>query len=310
MEEFRIEEKIGANLIRTDDEFCLEYGREKEAGFSGFPLLVFDGKLYSLVSGRDEVQRCRTEKKPLRYALVVDLMGDRLDLLRSLIRIKHETRGFNVIETAIAVKRLYCLSKNMDPDMLYRLGIPGNERFIEGYVCLADAPDTLKKLVLNGKLDKLTAFEIFSFERRNWVKVSRFTAGLKLGTKKRNSLLSMIYDIVQRDGLGVERLVESKKIKDILKMQIDPPHKGQKVYEAIERIRYPYITQYKEKFYETLRKVGMGRDFHLTVPQDFEQWCFSISFSFTSVDDFKRKVELLDTIGSKSTFQELMDLRY
>jgi len=310
MEEFRIEEKIGANDIRTDDEFCLEYGREKETGFSGFPLLVFDGKLYSLVSGRDEVQRCRTEKKPLRYALVVDLMGDRLALLRSLIRIKHETGGFNVIEAAIAVKRLYCPSKNVAPDMLHLLGIPGNERFIEGYVSLAGAPDTLKKLVLNGKLDILTAFEIFAFERRDWVRVSRFAAGIKLGIKKRNSLLSMIYDIVQRDGLEVERLIERREIKDILKMQIDPPHKGQKVYEAIERIRYPYITQYKKKFYETLRKVGMGPELHLTIPQDFEQWNFSISFSFASVDDFKRKVELLGTIGSKSAFQELMDLRY
>ena len=79
MEEFRIEEQIETDHIRMDDEFRLEYGREQEeTAPNRFPLLVFDGKGYSLVSGEDAVRRCKDERRPLRYAFVVDLNDDNL----------------------------------------------------------------------------------------------------------------------------------------------------------------------------------------------------------------------------------------
>ena len=316
MIDYRVEDRVRVDLIGAQDEFYLEYTGEKreERGLGPVyvqpPLLVSNGRQYSLVTGREAVQHCREKQEPLPYAVVVDSIEDRKALMQFLILMKSQLWGFNVVEKAVAVKRLYDLSSTVNGDLLKLLGIPKSERFIRGYIALADAPDIVKGLVLTGRVDLLTAFELFSFEKRYWSRLAHFIAGIRLGTKKSNRLLTMLYDIIHRDGMTVEQLIGSCEIEEILNSKIDAKHKGQKVYESIERIRNPYMTEYKERFYDAVRKVGIDPQLHLTIPQDFEEWKFRISFSFTSVEDFRKKAQLLIKIGSETTFHELMDLRY
>jgi hypothetical protein len=316
MVEYRIEEKIPTDLISTENGYCLEYPgirgekRRGAPGLLGLSLLVFDGGRYSLVCGREAVQRCIDEQIRLRYGVVVDTIEDRCALLYLLIRIKSQLWGFNIVEKAVAISKLHSLAATVSGDLLKLFGIPQNERWINGYISLAGAPDEVKELLLLGRIDLLTAFELFGLEKHSWCRVARLIADIGLGTKKRNQLLSMIREIVERDKVTIEQIIESSEIDEILKMEIDAPHRGQKIYESIERIRYPYITEYKERFYEAVRRVGIDPGFHLTVPHDFEQWSFRMSFSFTSVEDFKGKLELLKKVGSNSAFQKLMALRY
>ena len=44
-----------------------------------------------------------------------------------------------------------------------------------------------------------TVFEIFQFDRQDWEIMVGFIAEIKLGTKKRNEIVNMIYDVVNRD---------------------------------------------------------------------------------------------------------------
>ncbi|MBN2325273.1 MAG: hypothetical protein JXQ30_16205 [Spirochaetes bacterium] len=313
MSDYRIEENIETGRVKEDDRFFFEHLSEKgrsEGRFVRPPLFVSEKKEYLLVSGSDAVERSRSGNIPIRYGFVVVPGSDRRELVRSLVRMKRELYGFNHVEKALALKSYNEACGEVDEGFLSLLDIPKSEKYIQGYLSLAEAPGALKELVVTGEVDLLTAFEIFSFEREHWDAAAGFISKIKLGTKKRNRILSMIRDIALRDGTKPERIMGSPSIRRILALEIDPPHKGQKVSEAIEQIRYPEMTAYVKKFYERLRKVDLDPALTLTVPQDFEQWRFSISFTFSSIDEFEKKTALLERLGSGSAFGELLGFRY
>jgi hypothetical protein len=313
MIKYRLEEDISAEDICIEsDEYSLEYYSQvnnETKHFFGIPLHVFDGTKYFPVFGKKYINRNLSEKGTIPYSFIVDKTGTVYEFLRSLIYLKDEMKGFNYIEKAIALKKLYDIDRKVDIDTLELLEIPNNERHINGYLALASAPENIKELVLKERLHELTVFEIFQFDRQDWEKLAGFIAGIKLGTKKRNEILNMIYDIMKREGLKVREIVDSNEVREILGQKIDRLHIGQKLYNYFEDLWHPYISQYKKRFYSKLREVGIERYFRLKVPQNFENWLFEISFSFSSAHDFMRKVALLGDIGRTHSFHELMNLR-
>jgi hypothetical protein len=316
MTEYRIEENIEPARVKRDERFLFEYrpqtgkqGRPEDR-FSSPPILVSEKDGYLLISGSEAVERSTRKNIPIRYGFVVAPGPDRRELVRSLVLMKRELSGFNPVEKALVLKSYNETCGEVDAGFLSLLDIPKSGRFIEGYLSLAEAPGMLKDLVVTGEVDVFTAFEIFLFDRTHWDVAARFISQIKLGTKRRNRILSMIRDIALRDGTGPESIMQSTAIRLILQRKIDKLHKGQKVSEAIEKIRYPEMTKYTEKFYERLRKVNLDPALTLTVPQDFEQWEFTMSFSFSSVEEFQKKTALLEHVGSGNAFGELLRFRY
>lgn len=313
MDDYRIEENIETDLVMADDRFLLEYrpgtGSEEDPVLLP-PLLVPEKGRYLLVCGRDAVIRSRRKKRPLRYGFIAETDPDRRALVRSLVLIKREIYGFNHVEKALALRCYREPGGSTDTGFLMLLDIPKSPTFIEGYISLAGAPALLKDLVVAGDVDLLTAFEIFLFERSYWEAAVRFISMIKLGTKRRNRLLMMIREIALRDGTGPESIMNSPGIRKLLQQKIDPPHRGKKVSEAIERLRYPEMTKYREEFFERLRKVDLDPALTLTVPPDFEQWKFSVSFSFSSVEEYREKAGIIEKAGSGGALGELLGFRY
>ncbi len=321
MKKYILKEQIALKDIDIDsDEYSLEYyqniesdvkieGEIRKYGFPYPPVLVFDNDKYKITFGRKYIDIHRRVNKAVPYGLVVDNLKDRSEFFKFLIYLKHEMNGFNVIEKTIALKKMFDTEGKIDPDVLLLLEIPSNEKIIKNYLLLARSSDTIKTLILNDSINEHIAFEIFKFAQKDWDKIACFIAGICLGTKRRNKILEMIYDILHKKQRGIKEIIESTELRKILRLNIDPPQIGERVYTFIEKLRYPYIHQYKERFYKKLKEVGIEKGFHFTVPSDFEDWKFKITLSFTSVDDFNEKVGILKKIGSKKAFHELMDLR-
>jgi hypothetical protein len=291
---------LDENLYHEDDLIVNNYGLLFP------PILVFDSGLYVTVSGKRIIAAYRRINKDLPFGLIIDKPRDEYSFLKYLINMKRECTGLNIIEKSIALKKCLYLRKKSEEEILALLEIPKKNNIIEKYLTLDDASDKIKTMILMGKLHEYTAFEIFNFLKDEWDLLADFITGIFTGTKKRNKILNMIFEISQRDGRDARSVIESDEIKDILNLPADPPHIGEKMFEHIEKLRYPVIWKYRKRFYEQLKDVDFDKSVQFVVPGDFEHREYSLSFPFSSIEDFNKQVKKLEKIGAGSPFKKLM----
>jgi hypothetical protein len=215
------------------------------------------------------------------------------------------------VEKSLALRGLHSVGNTWEDRVYLSLQIPRNNSIIQRYLTLADAPESIKQMVQNGVLHVNTAFNILELESTVWTAVAEYISGVALGTKKRNEILIMLRDIARRDGEELRSLLESSHIQAILKdTSIDPPQRGEKLYRHIREIRYPSIHAFRERFEKKLKEVKLGRQFHLHLPENFEKWEFRLVIPFSSQQEFKERIEVLQKMSNQSSFKELMSMRY
>ncbi len=273
------------------------------------PILLRNRGSYHVLIGKEHIDYYIDKDLPLPYGLAVERGGSLPEFFQKLIQVKKELYGFNAVEKAVAMKKLFALTKPHEADTCALLDIPKSEGMIRKYLLLADASDRIKSLILTGKISEFTAFEIFQFDRDEWDEVASFVSLLSLGTRKRNEIVTMLFDITRRDNKSVVEILRCNGIVSILGSHIDSPQKGQGVYEHIYSLRFPRIHEYRKRFFLLLRETGIERYAHLEIPRDFEKWLFKLDFSFGSLEEFRKNISYLGKTANDPCFKELLDMR-
>jgi hypothetical protein len=259
--------------------------------------------------GKPIVDAYRNLNIPIPYVLSITREQNEYEFIKFLLYMKKEMRGFNIIEKSIAVKRIYELTKDLDDEVLSLLEIPNNKKYRENLLKLSTVSENIKELLVQDVLHENTVFEIFKFPEITWDILAKFIMKISLGTKKRNKILNMLHGIAFKDTGKLKNIIECKEINNILNSRIDPPHKGERVFRYIEKLRYPKMFEYKEKFYNKLKEVGIDKKLRIIIPDDFENWEFKVVVPFSSVNDLKKHIEKLHRITESEAFVELMEMR-
>jgi len=324
MVKFRLKERIPVDAIdNVSDKYSLEY-RNSEIDDSRFkeeqsienlygllypPVLVFESGRYVTAAGKSIIAFYSKINKNVPCGFIIDTPEDKYDFLKYLIYLKKGHTGLNVVEKSNALKKCYSLKGKIEKEIAELLGVPKNEMIIKQYIDLADAPEKIKTLILSGKLHEYTAFEIFSFMREEWTLLADFISALFLGTKKRNKIINMIYEITQREKKGVNSIIKSDEINGILHSSADPPHVGERIFTYVEEMRYPAVCKYRKSFYEKLKNVGFDKTMQLTAPRDFELREFKLTFTFSSSENFNEQVMKLKKISESGSFKNFMEMK-
>ena len=299
------------------EEYCFEYcstektEKESDEAVTYPPVLYSEKGRYKPLLGRHILKRYAGLKKHIPWALVIQGSVSPQDAVRCSIHLKVQMGKFTAVEKALALRRLYSMHDAVDDSLLRLLDIPGNDRMLQCYLKLADAPVYIKDMVTRGVMHENTAFEILNMESDSWVPVARFIGEIALGTRKRNEILRMLRDIARRDRIEVVDIMENGHVKGILHdAGIDPPHRGMKLYRYIRNKRFPSIHEYEEQFEKKLGDVHLDGKFHLILPENFEKWEFKLVIPFSSAEEFRQNVEALKKTGEQPSFEELMSMRY
>jgi hypothetical protein len=324
MVKFLLKERIPVDAINNmSDEYSLEHNNydfdhiklKEEQSFTDIhgllypPVFVNESGKYVTAAGKRVIATYKRINKDVPYGLIIDGSGNKYDFLKFLIHMKKEHAGLNVIEKSNALKKCFCLREKIEEEITVLLGIPKNEMIIQHYIDLADASENIKTLILSGKLHENTAFEIFSFMREEWDLLAEFISALFLGTKKRNKIINMVYEISQREETGVKALIENDEIYDILNSHVDPPQVGDRIFTYFEEMRYPVIYKYRKNFNKKLNDVGFDTTMQVVVPRDFELREFKLTFVFSSAGDFNDQIRKLKKIGESGPFKKLMEIK-
>lgn len=280
----------------------------EENGFILLPPIAVENNInYELVIGKRTIEYIYRKYKSIPQLLLITGIDDRKKLFRIVLKLKRFLFGINPVEKAIALKRAAELYGDLPAEVLNILEIPAKRSIIEKYLKINETSDKIKSLVASGEIDPQTVFRIFIFPYHIWDDISEFIFSLKIGTKHRNRLLEMIHEISIRDGLDPVSLIGSKDVKSILSSKIDPPQKAKRVFGYFEALRYPTIKRYRESFDKKLKKIGFKNGLSLGYDPTFEKRDFKISFSFSSIEDFRRKVNKLSKISVDDQFLRFLE---
>jgi hypothetical protein len=319
---YTLEENVPVDGI--DDRFSLEFtappeGESGSIDASGIfvpPLLVSDKGCLSVFLGKKYLDDCRASGKTLDVALLIE-KGEAAerDFLLHLVLLKEEVKGFNVVERSMVLKRFCDLAPGQNPQecippaVLTLFGVGRNERLLRNYLSLSESSSDFRLSVLRGELHEFTAFEIFRFPKEEWDELAKFVSKLFIGTKKRNGIVSLMRDISERDRVSAAELISDGELSRLFALHADPPQIAERVYLHFERLRYPRIAAYRERFLEKLKEARIDKRLRFQVPRDFETWEFSLEIPFSSVEELQRQIEKLRDLAERKAFRELMELR-
>ncbi len=297
------------------DDFAIEYnspGGEPETALSPAfypPILLKERKYYYILMGKCHIDYYLQKHLPLPFGLAVERSGSTQEMFQHLIQVKKQLYGFNAVEKAHALKKYLALRKSKESDASALLDIPNSKSMLQKYLLLAEVSDHIKSLILMRTISEFTVFEIFQFDRNEWDDVASFVGSLPIGTRKRNEVVTMLFDITRRDKKNIEGVLNEEMITSILNSHIDAPQKGEQVYGYLYSLRYPRIHEYRKQFFQLLQESGIERFAHLEVPRDFEKWRFKIGFSFSSIDEFRKKILYLSETANARSLKELFNMR-
>lgn len=240
--------------------------------------------------------------------------SDRVSMLACMLRMKSSVPGFNQVERALALQKINnaCggLSGGAASELIALLNVPANPAHLQNYLLLAQSSGTIKNLVASGSVHPNTAFEVFKFEKSSRDELCIFVAGLGLGTRKRNQLLDMIYDICRRDGTNVQACIHDQQVARIMASHQDPPQRAKAVFDHFEKMRCPEMTEYRDRFMRKLQDTGLLRWARVSLPRDFERWEFTLSVRFDSAGGLRDSLRHIQDIVEGEDFEDLMNTRY
>jgi hypothetical protein len=298
-------------------DFSLEYYCKDEMDSGGDtwsyisypPVLIHEEGRYTIVLGKKYVYTLVERKSDVPFGLVIKRKGNDYQFFTHLLCLKKDLQGYNVIEKSIAVKKMHDMKGQTDLRILDLLGIPKRIEYVDRYLQLYGACDEMKSLLVRGDLHENTAFEIIKFEKSMWKDVAVFLNDIALGTKKKNLICTMLREVAGDDQTKLRKIINSLELKKINELRIDPLHRGERIFRFIEELRYPAISSYRKRFNEKLKAVGIQKDFHLTLPKDFETWDFKVTVSFSSAEELKRNADKLKKYADTKAFSDLMKMR-
>jgi hypothetical protein len=316
--EYHLEKNIPYRMIELESsDYFLEYYSldETEPGvdtgnyISYPPLFLQENGRYTILLGRKYIDSLLEEKENVPFGLIIERKGDDYLFFFHLLRVKKELQGFNVIEKSMAVKKMHDMRGEADSSLLELLGIPIRKEYVDRYLRLYESCDEMKSMLAQGKLHENTAFEIIKCHKSMWKDLAVFLKAISLGTKKKTLICKMLHEIAGDDVTRLRKIIHSPELNEIHASSIDPLHKGERILSFIEDSRYPVMSSYRKRFNEKLKAVGIQKDFHMTLPKDFETWDFTVTLQFSSVEELMQKAERLKKYADTKAFADLMRMR-
>jgi len=218
-------------------------------------------------------------------------------------------RLLNPVETALAINKLtrYLSLQEIQEKFLSLLGVGKSLSLLKMYTVILDLEEEIKIGLASGVVTKEIVSLFLRFSPQERVLLSQLITRLKLSKNKQIELSENFAVIKERDGVGIETLLKSEEVNEIFSDQrIGLVAQGDRIREYVRKLRYPQLSKAEEDFRKKKNRLEL-KGIDLIPPPYFEGEEFRIHFSFTTVREYKKKIELLRSIADSEEFREIVE---
>ncbi|MBM4129371.1 MAG: hypothetical protein FJ243_04540 [Nitrospira sp.] len=187
------------------------------------------------------------------------------------------------------------------------MGIGKSPSLLKRYTAMLDLEEEIKIGLASGTITREIVPLFLRFSPQERAVLSQLITRLKLSKSKQTELIENCAVIKERDGTDIENLLKSEEINGILSDQkIGLISQGDRIREYVRKLRYPQLTRAEETFCKKKERLRLkGIDF--IPPPYFEGEEFKVSFSFSTIDEFKKRLAMLQTIAEKEELKEIVE---
>ncbi len=214
-------------------------------------------------------------------------------------------RGLNLIEKALVLEKLQTRF-SISRDEVIRTYLPllmlePHENVLDSFLRIHAFDSDLKRYFLHHSLSLSNILLFTRFLPEEQVSIRRLLSPLRLSENVMKEILTSLFEISRRDGIGVEALLSSREIQGISSDEsLSGPEKNQAVRSVLRKKRYPEFSGLDERFDACKNEMRLPPHVSLTPPPFFEGNRFRVEFSFKNIHEFKTSLKTLQNIPKKS----------
>lgn len=216
-------------------------------------------------------------------------------------------RRLNPVEIALALSKLtrYFAWEEISEKFMPLFSLGKSKAIFETYLAILDLEDEIKKGLASEIITREIVVPLLRFSAEERLLFSRMITSLKLSKSKQIELLENCTVLKGRDGININSLLNSDKVKEILSnTKLGLVSQGNYLREYIRKLRYPRLTNAYENFCKQKEKLKL-RGIELIPPPYFEGEEYKLSFSIRNLEELKKRLNQLQEVAEKEEFKEL-----
>jgi hypothetical protein len=168
------------------------------------------------------------------------------------------------------------------------LGLSLNKELSAKLRTVLASPDLIQSGLVMGKLSLSIVLELSDFPKEDAESLASLFIDLPMGLNKQREVLLNLKEIAAREDKSVTDLLEENALKVLLEDdRMDGNQKSRAIRRYCKKRRYPRMVQVEEKFYDSVRKLGLGSTIQVSPPPGFEGPTCTMTIRFASLADLK-----------------------
>jgi ParB/RepB/Spo0J family partition protein len=269
---------------------------------------------YQIVHGFRRVLACRdlhfeaVEAWVYNLENLGDLEGFRISLLDNLT-----IRRLNLIEKATVLYKLFHqfgLEKQVViRDYMPLLNLEPSSEVLGGYLQLYQLEGEVQNYLVAEEIPLKLALELLRFSPEDQRQLVHLASSLKLTLNTFKELISLIEEIMGREDITLENLLDELDIPGILASSILPvPQKTEKVRKILKQRRYPLLTSLEDQLQEKLKQLRLPKEVLITLPPFLEGDRLKVTFQFRNIKELERILMKLQELIGREELEDILRL--
>jgi len=267
---------------------------------------------YQIVSGFKRVLACRDLDFETIDAFVYDLESlEDLEGFRWNLWDTLAVRTLNLAEKAIVLDKLLhrfgLEERGIVRDYMPILGLEPSLKVLEGYLQVHQLEEEVKDYLVAKEIPLKLALELLRFSPEDRKQILSLVRPLELNVHTLKEFLTLIEEVIGRDGIRVENLLDDSGIRDILaNLMLSISQKTEKIRKILKRIRYPRLTGLEDQIQEKLQQLRLPKAISIAPPPFLEGDQLKVTFQFRDKKDLENVLGKLHELADKEELDAIL----
>ncbi len=179
------------------------------------------------------------------------------------------------------------------------MGIAPSPKLLQDYPALRDLPDEVKYYIVENNFVLINALKFLKFPPSQLQVLVNFLNRYHMGNNQFKEIITLLYEISRRDGIGINTLLSKQEIIDIEKDdRLSQPQRFEAVKRFLKSRRLPHLSRMEEEFEKAVKELKLPPFIRISPPLFFEGDRYKLEASFSSENDIKKIIERLQLLIS------------
>ena len=250
------------------------------------PVVIQTGATYDIICGRKRIQCARIsgQSQFLCFALPQD--SSKKTILEFLLEDQRARAPLSLPEMACFFK--LCLNYMDREEALALLPEEMPPRLKGRLLSLLDCDNTLQKQIHFGYVTDKIIFDLLKLNRADRRRMVGLIEFLQLGGNKQKRLFTLCRDIVLRENISIDSLLDEPDIKAVIETNgMNIPQMTNRLLSLLQKRCYPQSTAARENFQAHVLALALSETCDISPSPFFEKDAVTLSIRFPDFDTCK-----------------------